>query len=73
MLCVNFTSQDYLRDPVAGVTKLRAAGPVVQVSFPIVARAKPNVAFRRYDLTMYRVTVMVLMTLAVIAAGVAPY
>jgi cytochrome P450 PksS len=38
MLCVNFTSQDYLRDPVAGVTKLRAAGPVVQVSFPIVGK-----------------------------------
>jgi len=32
----------------------------------------PSVALRRY-LTMYRVTVMVLMTLAVVAAGVAAY
>jgi hypothetical protein len=35
---VDFTSQDYLRDPAAGLTKLRAAGPVVQVRFPIIGR-----------------------------------
>ena len=32
MLRVDFTSQDYLRDPAAGLTKLRAAGPVVRKS-----------------------------------------
>jgi len=35
---VDFTSQDYLRDPAAGLTKLRAAGPVVQVRFPIIGK-----------------------------------
>src|SRR5215468_6241503 len=35
---VDFRSQDYLRDPAAGLTKLRAAGPVVQVRFPIVGK-----------------------------------
>src|SRR5215468_10772135 len=34
----DFTSQDYLRDPAGGLTKLRAAGPVVQVRFPIVGK-----------------------------------
>lgn len=38
MLRMDFTSQDYLRDPVAGLEKLRAAGPVVQVRFPIVGK-----------------------------------
>ena len=38
MLRVDFTSQDYLRDPAAGLTKLRAAGPVVEVRFPIVGK-----------------------------------
>src|SRR4051812_34814823 len=38
MLRVDFTSQDYLRDPVTGLTKLRAAGPVVEVRFPIIGR-----------------------------------
>jgi hypothetical protein len=33
----------------------------------------PSVALGPYDLTIYRVTVMVLMTLAVVAAGVAAY
>src|SRR5215470_9846888 len=35
---VDFTSQDYLRDPAGGLTKLRAAGPVIQVRFPIVGK-----------------------------------
>src|SRR5262249_41332395 len=35
---VDFRSQDYLRDPAAGLTKLRAAGPVVQVRFPIIGK-----------------------------------
>src|SRR5215813_6991915 len=35
---VDFRSQDYLRDPAAGLAKLRAAGPVVQVRFPIVGK-----------------------------------
>jgi hypothetical protein len=33
MLRMDFTSQDYLRDPAIGLTKLRAAGPVVEVRF----------------------------------------
>ena len=38
MLRVDFTSQDYLRDPAPGLAKLRAAGPVVEVRFPIIGR-----------------------------------
>src|SRR4051812_11532046 len=38
MLRVDFTSQDYLRDPATGLTKLRAAGHVVEVRFPIIGR-----------------------------------
>jgi cytochrome P450 len=38
MLRMDFTSQDYLRDPAAGLARLRAAGPVVQVRFPIVGK-----------------------------------
>jgi len=38
MLRFDFTSQDYLRDPAAGLAKLRAAGPVVEVRFPIIGR-----------------------------------
>jgi cytochrome P450 len=37
-LSVDFTSQDYLRDPAAGIERLRSAGPVVQARFPIVGR-----------------------------------
>jgi cytochrome P450 len=37
MLHVDFTSEDYLRDPVAGLAKLRATGAVV-VRFPIIGR-----------------------------------
>ena len=35
---MNFTSQEYLRDPAAGIARLRASGPVVKVSLPIVGR-----------------------------------
>jgi cytochrome P450 len=35
-LHVDFTSQEYFRDPAAGIAKLRAAGPVVEVRFPFV-------------------------------------
>jgi cytochrome P450 len=35
---MDFTSQEYLRDPAAGLAKLRAAGPVVQVRFPIMGK-----------------------------------
>jgi cytochrome P450 len=38
MLRFDFTSQDYLRDPATGLAKLRAAGPVVEVRFPIIGR-----------------------------------
>src|SRR3984893_18450397 len=38
MLHMDFTSQDYLRDPATGLAKLRAAGPVVEVHFPIIGR-----------------------------------
>jgi cytochrome P450 PksS len=37
-LPVDFTSQDYLRDPARGLALLRAAGPVVEVRFPIVGK-----------------------------------
>lgn len=32
----DFTSQDYLRNPAAGLERLRASGPVVEVRFPII-------------------------------------
>ena len=38
MLRFDFSSQDYLRDPATGLAKLRAAGPVVEVRFPIIGR-----------------------------------
>ena len=38
MLRMDFTSQDYLRDPATGLAKLRAAGPVVEVRFPIIGK-----------------------------------
>jgi cytochrome P450 len=38
MLHMDFISQDYLRDPAAGLAKLRSAGPVVEVRFPIVGK-----------------------------------
>jgi cytochrome P450 len=38
MLRFDFTSQEYLRDPATGLARLRAAGPVVEVRFPIIGR-----------------------------------
>jgi cytochrome P450 len=35
-LHLDFTSQEYFRDPAAGIGKLRAAGPVVEIRFPLV-------------------------------------
>ena len=35
---VDFTSQDYFRNPAASLEKLRKQGPVVEVRFPIVGR-----------------------------------
>jgi cytochrome P450 len=35
----NLTSQDYLRDPAAGLAKLKAAGSVIEVRFPIIGRS----------------------------------
>jgi cytochrome P450 PksS len=37
-LRMDFTSQDFFRDPIAAVKKLRAAGPVVEVRLPIIGR-----------------------------------
>ena len=34
----DFTSQDYLRDPASTLTRLRAAGSLVEVRFPIIGR-----------------------------------
>jgi cytochrome P450 len=34
----DFASQEYFRNPAAGIAKLRAAGPVVQVRFPTVGK-----------------------------------
>ena len=35
---VDFASQDFFRDPASGLKRLQAAGPVVEVTFPIVGR-----------------------------------
>jgi cytochrome P450 len=32
----DFTSQEYFRNPTAEIEKLRAAGPVVEVRFPLI-------------------------------------
>src|ERR1700722_16188711 len=37
-LQADFASQDYSRNPAAAIEKLRIAGPVVEVRFPIVGR-----------------------------------
>ena len=34
----DFSSQDYFRNPAAAIEKLRNAGPVVEVSFPIIGK-----------------------------------
>jgi hypothetical protein len=38
MVRMDFTSQDYLRNPAAGIERLRTSGPVVEVRFPIIGR-----------------------------------
>src|SRR5690242_12464566 len=35
---VDFTSQDYFRNPAAALERLRGLGPVVEVDFPIIGR-----------------------------------
>jgi cytochrome P450 len=35
---MDFTSQDYLRNPAAGIERLRTSGPVVEVRFPIIGK-----------------------------------
>jgi len=35
-LGMDFTSQDFFRDPTASVRRLQAAGQVVDVRFPII-------------------------------------
>jgi cytochrome P450 len=35
---VDFTSQDFFRDPAAGIERLRATGPVVETKFPIIGK-----------------------------------
>jgi cytochrome P450 len=37
-LQADFATQEYFRNPAAGIEKLRAAGPMVEVRFPIVGR-----------------------------------
>jgi len=37
-LRLDFTNQDYFRDPAASTERLRSAGPVLQVKFPIVGK-----------------------------------
>jgi cytochrome P450 len=34
----DFTSQEYLRNPAAGIARLRASGPVVEIRFPIIGK-----------------------------------
>jgi cytochrome P450 len=38
VLHFDFTSQEYLRDPAKALAALRAAGPVVEVRFPIIGK-----------------------------------
>ena len=35
---VDFSNEDYFRNPAAAIEKLRSAGPVVEVRFPILGR-----------------------------------
>ena len=35
---VDFTSQEYMRDPAAGIERLRQLGPVVETKFPIIGK-----------------------------------
>ena len=45
---VDIASQEFFRDPIAGVARLRASGPVVQTRFPIIGRVWITTT---YDLT----------------------
>ena len=38
LVCIS-QSQEYFRNPAAGIEKLRAAGPVVEIRFPLVGKA----------------------------------
>jgi cytochrome P450 PksS len=38
MLRITFTSQDYLRNPSRTLQRLRAAGPLVAIRFPIIGK-----------------------------------
>jgi cytochrome P450 len=35
---VDFTSQEFLRDPAAGLARLRMGGPIVKIRFPIIGK-----------------------------------
>src|SRR5262245_21319391 len=35
---IDFTSQEHLRNPAAAIERLRTAGPVVEVRFPLIGR-----------------------------------
>ena len=37
-LRLNYTDPDYFRDPAANIARLRSAGPVVEIKFPIVGK-----------------------------------
>jgi cytochrome P450 PksS len=37
-LQVDFTSQDYFRNPAASMEELRKSGPVIQTKFPIIGK-----------------------------------
>ena len=37
-LRLDFTNQDYFRDPASVLKRLRRAGPVVEIKFPIVGK-----------------------------------
>jgi cytochrome P450 len=37
-LRTDFTSQAFLRNPAAGIARLRASGPVVEIKFPIIGK-----------------------------------
>jgi hypothetical protein len=37
-LGIDFTSQDFFRDPLAALERLRSAGPVVEVRLPMIGR-----------------------------------
>jgi hypothetical protein len=42
-LQIDFTSQDYLRNPVASLEQLRRSGPVIQIRFPDIRwRKRPG-------------------------------